>query len=58
LLHIVHKIIEVKRDQQFILTGSSARKLKREGVDLLAGRAIIKKNAPVYCIRTEFTILG
>lgn len=46
LLHIVHKIIEEKRDQQFILTGSSARKLKREGVDLLAGRAIIKKMHP------------
>ena len=25
---------------RFILTGSSARKLKREGVNLLAGRAI------------------
>ncbi len=46
LLHIVHKIIEENRDHQFILTGSSARKLKREGVDLLAGRAIVKKMHP------------
>jgi predicted AAA+ superfamily ATPase len=39
----VHRLIE--RDgnsRQYILTGSSARKLKRSGVDLLAGRAVIK----------------
>lgn len=43
LLPVVHRLIE--RDgssRQYILTGSSARKLKRDGVDLLAGRAIIK----------------
>ena len=45
LLPVVHRLIE--RDgnaRQYILTGSSARKLKRKGADLLAGRAIIK-----YC---------
>lgn len=39
LLNEVHRLIEHKH-HRFILTGSSARKLKREGVNLLAGRAI------------------
>ena len=42
LLPVVHRLIE--RDgsaRRYILTGSSARKLKRSGVDLLAGRAVI-----------------
>ena len=39
LLDEVHKLIEGKKFR-FILTGSSARKLRREGVNLLAGRAI------------------
>jgi predicted AAA+ superfamily ATPase len=39
LLDLVHGLIEEKRGWQFILTGSSSRKLKRAGVDLLAGRA-------------------
>jgi len=34
--------MEQRKDLRFILTGSSARKLKRSGVDLLAGRAIVK----------------
>lgn len=40
LLDVVHSLIEKKYGIQFILTGSSSRKLKRTGVDLLAGRAI------------------
>lgn len=39
LLDEVHRLIE-HENKKFILTGSSARKLKREGVNLLAGRAI------------------
>ena len=39
LLDEVHRLIEHEQ-QRFILTGSSARKLRREGVNLLAGRAI------------------
>ncbi|MBN2214543.1 MAG: ATP-binding protein [Bacteroidales bacterium] len=46
ILSVVHKLIEEKKDKQFILTGSSARKLKRTGVDLLAGRALLKKCHP------------
>ena len=38
LLNEVHDLIEA-RGQKFILTGSSARTLKRKGVNLLAGRA-------------------
>lgn len=39
LLDEVHRLIENKQ-YRFILTGSSARKLKQRGVNLLAGRAI------------------
>ena len=39
LLSVVHALIEEKRGLRFVLTGSSSRKLKRSGVDLLAGRA-------------------
>jgi len=46
LLSIVHQQIEEKKYLQFILTGSSARKLRRTGVNLLAGRAIIKNCYP------------
>jgi predicted AAA+ superfamily ATPase len=38
LLDVVHQLIE-KKKYKFILTGSSARKLKRESANLLAGRA-------------------
>lgn len=39
LLEVVHLLIEEKTGQQFVLTGSSARKLRRQGVNLLGGRA-------------------
>lgn len=41
LLTVIHSLIENNRKWTFILTGSSARKLKRAGVDLLAGRALL-----------------
>ena len=40
LLSVVHSLIEKNKKHQFILTGSSARKLKQTGADLLGGRAI------------------
>ncbi len=40
LLSVVHSLIEEKRGLQFILTGSSARKLKRTSANLLGGRAL------------------
>ncbi len=46
LLEVVHSLIEEKKGRQFVLTGSSARKLKRTGINLLAGRALIKRMHP------------
>jgi predicted AAA+ superfamily ATPase len=46
LLEAVHSLIEEKRGLQFILTGSSARKLKKTGVNLLAGRVQMKRMHP------------
>lgn len=46
LLDTVHLLIEEKRGLQFVMTGSSARKLKRAGVNLLAGRALLKNLHP------------
>ena len=40
LLNEVHRAIENPRHYRFILTGSSARKLRRHGHNLLAGRAL------------------
>ena len=41
LLDTIHDLIEKNRDKRFILTGSSARKLKRaQNADLLGGRAV------------------
>ncbi|GJM06744.1 MAG: ATPase [marine bacterium B5-7] len=40
LLDVVHLLLENKKSKKFfVLTGSSARKLKAKGVNLLAGRA-------------------
>ncbi len=46
LLGVVHQLIEERSAPRFILTGSSARKLKRSGVDLLAGRALLRSMHP------------
>ncbi len=48
LLNVVHRMIEGKKGYQFILTGSSARKLKKEGVNLLGGRALLKRMPPFF----------
>jgi len=46
LLDVVHQLMEQRYGWRFVLTGSSARKLKRSGVDLLAGRAAVKTMHP------------
>jgi predicted AAA+ superfamily ATPase len=46
LLDEVHSLMERDKKLQFILTGSSARKLKRSGADLLAGRAMLTSLHP------------
>ena len=41
ILDSIHTLIEENKGHQFILTGSSARKLRRGGVNLLGGRALL-----------------
>lgn len=48
LLDEVHRLIEDRR-WKFILTGSSARKLRRGGANLLAGRALQRFFYPLTC---------
>ncbi len=50
LLGVIHSLIEKKLKKQFILTGSSSRKLKRTGADLLAGRVIKKTMHPFMAV--------
>ncbi len=47
LLDEVHRLIESRKSLQFILTGSSARKIKKQGVNLLAGRALVERFYPL-----------
>ena len=46
LLNVVHDLLESGPARRFVLTGSSARKLRRGGVDLLAGRAVVRTLHP------------
>jgi len=46
LLSVVHRLIEERRGLTFILTGSSARKIRRAGIDLLGGRAYVRRMHP------------
>jgi predicted AAA+ superfamily ATPase len=46
LLNVVHELLESRRRKRFVLTGSSARKLRRGGIDLLAGRALLRTLHP------------
>jgi uncharacterized protein len=48
LLDVVHQIIEERKyPQKIIMTGSSARKLKSGGANLLAGRAFLRNLYPL-----------
>jgi len=49
LLNEVHRLIELRR-YKFLLTGSSARKLRQKGIDLLGGRALDFRMHPLTCI--------
>src|SRR6266849_9990504 len=46
LLNVVHALLESEDRRRFVLTGSSARKLRRGGVDLMAGRAVVRTLHP------------
>jgi predicted AAA+ superfamily ATPase len=60
LLDVVHLLIEKHPEKRFVLTGSSARKLKRAGVDLLAGRAITRTMHPFMAaeLGTSFDMIS
>ena len=49
VLNEVHRLIESRRIR-FVLTGSSARKLRGRGVNLLAGRAVTRHMHPLTAI--------
>ena len=49
LLNEVHRLIELRK-LRFVLTGSSARKLRRRGVNLLAGRAVTRHMHPLTAL--------
>jgi len=57
LLNEVHRLIE-SSNQKFILTGSSARSLRRKGVNLLAGRALTYHLYPMTAaeLKEEFSL--
>jgi uncharacterized protein len=57
LLDEVHRLIE-KRKLRFILTGSSARKLRRGGVNLLGGRALTLRMYPLTAaeLKSDFDL--
>jgi predicted AAA+ superfamily ATPase len=50
LLSVVHALRERDRNVRFVLTGSSARKLKRTATDLLAGRAAVRTMHPFMAV--------
>jgi uncharacterized protein len=52
LLDVVQKIM-VEQKVKFILSGSSARRLKQKGVNLLAGRALDEKLFPLTYIELD-----
>jgi predicted AAA+ superfamily ATPase len=54
LLDEVHNLIEEHKDIRFILTGSSARKLKKAGVNLLGGRATRVYFHPIVSAEYDF----
>jgi predicted AAA+ superfamily ATPase len=58
LLDVVHALMEEKQALQFILTGSSARKIKQKGVDLLGGRAVVRSLHPFMAseLKDEFKL--
>jgi uncharacterized protein len=58
ILSVVHALMEEDRSLRFVLTGSSARKLRRAGVDLLAGRATVCTLHPFLAaeLASRFTI--
>lgn len=55
ILDEVHRLIETRR-LNFILSGSSARKLRRGGTNLLAGRAVVEHLFPLVSAEMSFDL--
>ncbi|MDD9988844.1 MAG: AAA family ATPase [Spirochaetaceae bacterium] len=55
LLDEVHRLIESRR-LRFVLSGSSARKLRSGGVNLLAGRAMVEHLYPLVSAERSFQV--
>ena len=58
LLPEIHALIEKKRGIQIIMTGSSARKLRRTVSDLLGGRALSPSDGPLFSLRVKGTVFS
>ena len=56
LLDEVHFLMEADGYRRFVLSGSSARKLKRGGANLLAGRAVLRKLFPLTAAELDFSV--
>jgi predicted AAA+ superfamily ATPase len=56
LLDEVHNLIENYGHKLFVLSGSSARKLRRGGGNLLAGRAVIRQLFPLTSKELNFSL--
>lgn len=58
LLDVVHQLLERHSGWRFVITGSSSRKLKRTGIDLLAGRAVLKTMQPFMAseLKGDFSV--
>lgn len=58
LLPEIHALIESKKEIQYIMTGSSARKLRRSVSDLLGGRAFLRQMGPFLAseLKEEFSL--
>jgi len=52
LLNEIHRLIEGK-GMKFIMTGSSPRKLRKEGINLLGGRALIRYMHPLSALELK-----
>jgi len=57
LLNVIHAVLEEPSHPRFIMTGSSARKLRRSGTNLLGGRVANRSLHPfMACELSEFDL--
>lgn len=56
LLDEVHYLMEEEGYKRFGLTGSSARKLRRGGTNLLAGRAVLRNMYPLTTFEMNYSV--